>query len=140
MGKKFILDTDVSHESIGAMLSLEIDGQERVSPYFSKCLSKPERNYCVTRKELLAIVRAVENFYPYLYGRRSLLRIDHASLTWLLSFKNPEDQIARYRDYRSMTWKFATEKDQHMEMQTPFREHPVLRASNTAQESKKILA
>ncbi|GFR30068.1 retrovirus-related Pol polyprotein from transposon 17.6 [Trichonephila clavata] len=95
-GEQFILDTDASHESIGAVLSQEIDGQERVIAYFSKCLSRPERNYCVTRKELLAIVKAIEHFYPYLYGRRFLLRTDHASLIWLLNFKNPEGQIARW--------------------------------------------
>ncbi|GFU73308.1 retrovirus-related Pol polyprotein from transposon 412 [Trichonephila clavipes] len=55
IGKQFILDTDASHESIGAVLSQEIDGQERAIAYFSKCMSKPERNYCVPRKELLAI-------------------------------------------------------------------------------------
>ncbi|GFU28986.1 retrovirus-related Pol polyprotein from transposon 17.6 [Trichonephila clavipes] len=55
IGKQFILDTDASHESIGTVLSQEIDGQERVIAYFSKCLYKPERIYCVTRKELLAI-------------------------------------------------------------------------------------
>ncbi|GFQ77335.1 retrovirus-related Pol polyprotein from transposon opus [Trichonephila clavata] len=38
-GKQFILDTDASHESIGAVLSQEIYGQERVIAYFSKCLS-----------------------------------------------------------------------------------------------------
>ncbi|GFW77832.1 hypothetical protein TNCV_3404071 [Trichonephila clavipes] len=96
IGKQFILDTDASHESIGAVLSQEIDGQQRVIAYFNKCLSKPERNYCVTRKELLAIVKAVEHFHPYLYGRRFLLRTDHALLTWLLNFKNSEVQIARW--------------------------------------------
>ncbi|GFX31607.1 retrovirus-related Pol polyprotein from transposon 412 [Trichonephila clavipes] len=96
IGKQFILDTDASHENIGAVLSQNIDGQERVIAYFSKCLSKPERNYCVTRKDLLAIVKAVEHFHPYLYGRRFLLRTDHASLTGLLNFKNPEGQIARW--------------------------------------------
>ncbi|GFX57866.1 hypothetical protein TNCV_3068331 [Trichonephila clavipes] len=96
IGKQCILDTDASHESIGAVLSQEIDGQERVITYFSKCLCKTERNYCVTRKELLAIVKAVEHFHPYLYGRRFLLRTDHASLTWLLNFKNSEGQIARW--------------------------------------------
>ncbi|GFV64241.1 retrovirus-related Pol polyprotein from transposon opus [Trichonephila clavipes] len=96
IGKQFILDADASHESIGAVLSQEIDGQERVIAYFSKCLSKPERNYCVTRKELLAIVKAVEHFHPCLYSRRFLLRTDHASLTWLLNFKNSEGQIARW--------------------------------------------
>ncbi|GFX50576.1 retrovirus-related Pol polyprotein from transposon opus [Trichonephila clavipes] len=48
--KPFILDTDASNESVGAVLSQEIDGQERVVAYWSKCLSKPEGNYCVTRK------------------------------------------------------------------------------------------
>ncbi|GFX51286.1 retrovirus-related Pol polyprotein from transposon 17.6 [Trichonephila clavipes] len=96
IGKQFILDTDASHESIGAVLSQEIDGQERVIAYFSKCLSKPERNYCVTRMELLAIVKASEHFDPYLYGRRFLLRTHHASLTWLLNFKNSEVLIARW--------------------------------------------
>ncbi|GFQ99419.1 retrovirus-related Pol polyprotein from transposon 17.6 [Trichonephila clavata] len=95
-GKQFILDTDASCESIGAVLSQEIDGQERVLAYFSKCLSRPERNYCATGKELLAIVKAVKHFHPYLYGQRFLLRTDHASLTWQLNFKNPEGQIARW--------------------------------------------
>ncbi|GFW97567.1 retrovirus-related Pol polyprotein from transposon 412 [Trichonephila clavipes] len=74
----------------------ETDGQERVITYFSKCLSKPERNYCVTWKELLAIAKAVEHLHPCFYGRRFLLRAYHASLTWLLNFKNSEGQITRY--------------------------------------------
>ncbi|VEN61760.1 unnamed protein product, partial [Callosobruchus maculatus] len=72
------------------------DGREVVIGYFSKRLSKPERNYCVSRRELLAIVKSVEHFYKYLYGRKFLLRTDHASLTWLLRFKNPEGQVARW--------------------------------------------
>ncbi|GFV99233.1 retrovirus-related Pol polyprotein from transposon 412 [Trichonephila clavipes] len=67
--KPFILDTDASNESVGAVLSQEIVGQERGVAYWSKCLSKPERNYCVTRKELLAIVKAIEHFHHYLYGQ-----------------------------------------------------------------------
>ncbi|GFT44819.1 retrovirus-related Pol polyprotein from transposon opus [Trichonephila clavipes] len=67
IGKQFILDTDASHESIGAVLSQETDGQDRFIAFFSKCLSKPERNYCVTRKELLAIVKTMEHFNTYLY-------------------------------------------------------------------------
>ncbi|GFV68415.1 retrovirus-related Pol polyprotein from transposon 412 [Trichonephila clavipes] len=59
------MDTDASHESIGAVLSQEIDGQQRVIAYFSKCLSKPERNYCVTRKELLAILGGLQRLQEY---------------------------------------------------------------------------
>ncbi|GFT98290.1 retrovirus-related Pol polyprotein from transposon 412 [Trichonephila clavipes] len=94
--KPFILDTDASNESVGAVLSQEIDGQERVVAYWSKCLSKPKRNYCVTRKELLAIVKAIEHFHHYLYGQKFLLRTDHASLTWLMNFRNTEGQVARW--------------------------------------------
>ncbi|GFT32943.1 retrovirus-related Pol polyprotein from transposon 412 [Trichonephila clavipes] len=94
--KPFILDTDASNESVGAVLSQELDGQERVVAYWSKCLSKPERNYCVTRKELLAIVKAIEHFHHYLYGQKFLLRTDHASLTWLMNFRNTEGQVARW--------------------------------------------
>ncbi|GFV95858.1 retrovirus-related Pol polyprotein from transposon 412 [Trichonephila clavipes] len=46
-------------------------------------------------------------------------------------------RLGGYRDYRSMTWKSTTEKDQHMEMQTSFREDPVLGTADTARESKK---
>ncbi|GFY06447.1 retrovirus-related Pol polyprotein from transposon 412 [Trichonephila clavipes] len=89
-----------------AVLSQEIDGQERNIVYFSKRLSKPEINYCVTRKELLAIVKAMEHFHPYIYGRRFLLRTDHASLTWIMHFnisttagrsKGQKEQILKRR-------------------------------------------
>lgn len=67
--EKFILDTDASNDGIGGVLSQEIDGKERVIAYYSKTLSKPERNYCVTRRELLAIVECVKHFHKYLYGQ-----------------------------------------------------------------------
>ena len=69
---QFVLDTDASNVGIGAVLSQYQHGQERVIGYFSKTLAKPERNYCVTRRELLAVVKATRHFYKYLYGRRFL--------------------------------------------------------------------
>ena len=90
------MDTDASNIGIGAVLSQVQDKEEKVIEYFSSVLSKPEKNYCATRKELLAIVRAVEHFHKYLYGREFLIRTDHAALTWLLQMKNPEGQVARW--------------------------------------------
>lgn len=95
-GEKFIVDADASNVGIGAVISQIHDGQERVVAYFSKVLSKPERNYCVTRRELLALVQATKHFHKYLYGQKFLLRTDHAALKWLLQFRNPEGQIARW--------------------------------------------
>ncbi|UYV63913.1 K02A2.6-like [Cordylochernes scorpioides] len=95
-GMRFVLDTDASNSGIGAVLSQVQDGEERVIEYYSKILAKPERNYCVTRRELLAIVRSVEHFHRYLYGQDFLVRTDHAALTWLLQMKYPEGQAARW--------------------------------------------
>ncbi|GBN71321.1 Retrovirus-related Pol polyprotein from transposon 297 [Araneus ventricosus] len=89
-------DTDASNEGIGDVLSQNIGKEERVIAYFSKSLSKPQRNYCVTRKEFLAIVKSIEHFHHYLYGQKFLLRTHHASLKWLLKLKEPEGQIARW--------------------------------------------
>lgn len=90
----FMLDTDASNVGIGAVLSQVHQGDERVIAYYSQALSKPERNYCITRRELLAIVKAIDHFNPYLYGRKFTIRTDHASFQCLLNFKNPEGQIA----------------------------------------------
>jgi hypothetical protein len=50
------------------------DGQERVIAYYSKTINKAEGNYCVNRRELLAIVRTLEHFHKYLYGQQFHLR------------------------------------------------------------------
>lgn len=95
-GENFIVDTDASNVGIGGVLSQMIDGEERVISYYSRKLSKQERNYCVTRRELLAVVEVIKSFHKYLYGVKFQLRTDHAALQWLLNFKNPEGQVARW--------------------------------------------
>ena len=92
----YILDADASAVGIGAVLSQIQDGTERVIAYYSSTLEHRERQYCVTRRELLAIVKSVKHFHPYLYGRHFLIRTDHGSLQWLLRFKNQEGQMARW--------------------------------------------
>jgi len=47
--------------------------------HYSKALSAPEKNYCTTRRELLAVVKAVKHFRPDLYGCTFRLQTDHAS-------------------------------------------------------------
>ena len=65
-----ILDTDASGVAIGAVLSQKQNGDERVIAYFSRSLDRTQRQYCVTRRELLAIIKALSHFHPYLYGRQ----------------------------------------------------------------------
>lgn len=95
-GVPFIVDADASNAGIGAVLSQKIDGIERVIAYGSRALTKSERQYCVTRRELLAIVTFLKQFRPYLLGRHFQVRSDHGSLTWLRNFKEPEGQLARW--------------------------------------------
>ena len=95
----FYLDTDASYYGIGAVLSQEQDGAERVIGYYSKTLHKAQKNWCVTRKELYAVVKAIENFHNLLYGRKFVVRTDHSALQWLMKFKNPEGQVARWLEH-----------------------------------------
>lgn len=58
-----MVDTDASHTGIGAVLSQVDDkGVERVVCYASRLFSKAKRNYCITHKELLAVVTFLEHF------------------------------------------------------------------------------
>ena len=54
------------------------------------------RKTTVTKKELLAAVKAIRYFHPYLLGKPFILRTDDAALRWLINFRSPEGQIARW--------------------------------------------
>ena len=92
----YILDTDASDRSIGAVLSQVQNGRERVIAYASRTLNKAERNYCVTDRELLAVKNFAEYFRQYLLGRTFKIRTDHRALVWLFSMREPKSRIARW--------------------------------------------
>ena len=92
----FYLDVDASGVGIGGVLSQIQSGQERVLAYASRSLNKAERNYCVTERELLAVVYFVQYFRQYLLGRKFTVRSDHQALVWLFSLKEPNGKIARW--------------------------------------------
>ena len=92
----YILDTDASGESISAVLSQIQDGREVVIAYSSNSLGKSQRNYCATHRELLAIVVNAKKFSNYLWGTDFTVRTDHASLKWLMNFKDANGMLARW--------------------------------------------
>ena len=76
--KPFVMDVDASNGAVGGVLSQIRDGKEHPVAYCSRALTKCERNYS-TRKELLAVVHALQTFRCYL-DQTFLLRTDHAAL------------------------------------------------------------
>lgn len=82
--KQFILTTDASEFGIGAILTqLDENNKERFVSAYSKSLEKAHKNYSVTDKELLAIVKSIEHYRNYLLGREFQLKTDHKALTYL---------------------------------------------------------
>ena len=96
--KPFILDTDASKDGIGGVLSHWTRMGECMWLHMVvHLLTKPEQNYCVTRKELLAVVTFVTQFHTYLPGHTFTLFTDHGlALTWLYNMNEPEGQVARW--------------------------------------------
>ena len=91
-----ILDTDASGVAIGAVLSQKVDNEEHPIAFFSQVMNPAQKQYCTTRRELLAVISALQHFRHYLIGNKVILRTDHYSLKWLKTFKIPEGIMARW--------------------------------------------
>ena len=65
----YYLDIDTSDQALGAVLQQEQDGVIRVIGYASRALSDAEKNYCTTRKELLAIIYGLKQYRQFLLAR-----------------------------------------------------------------------
>ena len=68
--KDFILQTDASGREIGAVLTQNFEDWERPVAFFSKKLLPAQTRCTVTEKEGLAVVKAIQHFEFYLYGRQ----------------------------------------------------------------------
>ena len=95
---ELILDTDASDYAIGAELIQVQNGEEKVIAYGSLALTADQRKYCVTRRELLAVLRFTRQYRHYLLGRPFTVRTDHSSLLWLTHFREPQGQLARWME------------------------------------------
>jgi len=62
LDKKIRVEVDTSDYAMGGVLSMECkDGRWRLVAFLSKSLNETERNYEIHNKEMLAIVRGLEN-------------------------------------------------------------------------------
>ena len=82
--KPFLLETDASHEGLGAILSQEQDGKVKVIAYASRRLRPTERNqanYSSLKLEFLAMKWAItEKFKDYLAGAKFVVMTDNNPL------------------------------------------------------------
>jgi len=69
LDKKMRIEVDMLDYATGGMLLIECeDGRWRPVVYLSKLLNEMERNYEIYDKEMLAIIRGLENWKHLLEG------------------------------------------------------------------------
>ena len=93
---RFVLDTDASLFVVGGVLSQLRNDGEVVIAYASRSLRLSQRQYCTTRREILAAVVMCTHFRSYLRGAQFTLRTDHSLLRWLQRFRNGDPLVARW--------------------------------------------
>eukprot|EP00116_Pleurobrachia_bachei_P001332 sb/3461594/ len=94
-GVRFHIDTDASGGAIGGILYQVVDGEKRVNSYFSKKLSKAERNWTVTEREFFAIVEASRKF-RYECAEGVTFHTDHEPLTCMQGNLKTKGKHARW--------------------------------------------
>src|SRR3979490_3006804 len=102
--KHFCLETDASAYATGAVLSQLCDnGKWRPISFVSKSLSDTEHNYAIHDKELLSVIRGLEEWHHILEGTKYKIEIlnDHQNLTYFCSAQNLNRRQARWSLYLS---------------------------------------
>jgi len=99
----FRIEADSSDFASRAVLSQQLPGEEKWHPvaFYSKSLSLVERNYEIHDKEMLAIIRALEEWRHFLEGARHLVEIwmDHKNLEYFMTAKKLNRRQARWSLY-----------------------------------------
>ena len=95
----FIVYSDASDTAIRGLLGQMQNGKEVVISYWSRQLTKAERNYSTIEREALAAVSIIKEFYPYLYGFTFKLITDHNPLTSLRALKDVGGRLSRWLMY-----------------------------------------
>ena len=117
----FIVSTDASSTTIGGIFSQIYDGSEKVIAYWSRQLQKAGCSYSTIEREALAVVSAIKEFYPYLYGFSFTVMTDHNPLTSLKGIKDAGGELHDGScSYNNSILILSISKAQNMSMQMHF--------------------
>ena len=97
--KPFKLATDASDLAVGAVLLQEDEsGIEHPVAYFSKKLTKSQRNYSTIEKETLALILALEHFEVYVNSANQPTTVysDHNPIVFIHKMKNRNQRLLRW--------------------------------------------
>ena len=102
--KKTVLETDASDWASGGILS-QYDDEGRLRPvaYFSSRHTAQECNYEIYDKELLAIIKCMEEWRPELQGTQDPVEIvtDHKNLEYFTTTKSLNQRQVRWSEFLS---------------------------------------
>ena len=102
--RPFQIETDASKYATGAVLTqLDSNGDRHPISFISKTFSPAERNYEIYDRELLAIIRALEEWRHYIQGspHTTIILSDHKNLTYYREAKKLNRRQARWSLYLS---------------------------------------
>ena len=102
--KPFQIESDASKYASGAVLTqLDSNGNRHPCAYISKTFSPTERNYEIYDRELLAIIRALEEWRHYIQGssHTTIILSDHKNLTYYREARKLNRRQARWSLYLS---------------------------------------
>jgi hypothetical protein len=102
--KPFQIECDASKYASGAVLTqLDSNGDRHPCAFISKMFSPTERNYEIYDRELLAIIRALEEWRHYIQGSAHATTIlsDHKNLTYYRDARKLNRRQARWSLYLS---------------------------------------
>src|SRR5215469_8845125 len=101
----FRIEADSSDYATGAVLSQKSDKDEKWHPiaFYSRALSLVERNYEIHDKEMLAVIRALEEWRHFVEGTEQRVEIwtDHKNLEYFRTSKKLNRRQARWSLYLS---------------------------------------
>lgn len=91
------MGTDASDHGIAAVLYQEYEDRPHYFKFSARALRGVEaKSYGATKRELLAVIFALQEFRPWLWGKQFKLRTDHSSLTYLFTQKSANQMIQNW--------------------------------------------